>query len=209
MSRVDFTPIGKFYDNDNTTVTENAVFSGNYNGDKHKITNLKIKSYYKYCGLFGRIGESGDTENACKIHHLAVYGTITSSNSIVGGIAGEVGYGASVVNCCFHGIVTGTDYVGEIVGRIYEGGNINYSYFNGDVQSNGLCAGIVSKIDIGNTTKSCSSEINSCYSNGNLSGTTVYAILSDYDNHSSSESTVELTNNYYSINSASLVLRMI
>ncbi|MDD6269995.1 MAG: hypothetical protein PUA84_08080, partial [Oscillospiraceae bacterium] len=101
MKGIDFTPIGRFYDADNYTLTENAVFSGNYDGGKHKITNLKIKSYYKYSGLFGRIGESRDTENECKVHHLSVYGEASSSNSVVGGIVGEIGYGASVVNCSF------------------------------------------------------------------------------------------------------------
>lgn len=198
MKGIDFTPIGRFYDTDNYTVTENAVFSGNYDGGKHKITNLKIKSYYKYSGLFGRIGESSDTENECKVHHLSVYGEVSSSNSVVGGIVGEIGYGASVVNCSFHGNISGADIVGGIAGRIYEGGNINYSYFTGDVLSSDLCSGIVASVDIGNSSKSKSVAINSCYTNGSLNGSEPYAIISKYNINNSSAVSISLNNNYYS-----------
>lgn len=147
MSGINFESIGSFYGTDGVTLTEDAVFSGHYNGGKHKITNLKVKSYSKFCGLFGRIGESSVTENECEIYNLSVYGDISSSNAVVGGIVGEMGYGASVWNCAFHGDVSGTS------------------------------SGIVASVNIGNTSNSKSTSIKSCYTNGTLNDSTAYAIV--------------------------------
>lgn len=202
MSGIDFKPIGSFYGTDGVTVTDNAVFSGVYNGNKHKITNLKVKSYSKFCGLFGRIGESGVTENKCEIYHLSVYGDVSSSNSVVGGIVGEIGYGASVWDCSFHGNVSGSDSVGGIAGSIYEGGNIKWSYFNGKAISSGSSSGIVASVNIGNTSSSKSTTIKSCYTNGTLSGSETYAIISNYKIGNKVNVSLSLDNNYFSSNTS-------
>lgn len=202
MSGINFKPIGCFYGSDGVTVTKNAVFSGDYNGDNHKITNLRVKSYSKYCGLFGHIGENSN-DVQCKIHHLSAYGDVSSSNSIVGGIVGEISYGASVENCSFHGNVSGTDNVGGIAGNIYDGGNIEYSYFNGSISSLGIGSGIVATANIGNTKNSKSVLIDSCYSNGNIDGETVYGILGNNSVNESSAVTIKLNNCYFSSNMSS------
>lgn len=202
MSGINFEPIGSFYGTDGVTLTEDAVFSGHYNGGKHKITNLKVKSYSKFCGLFGRIGESSVTENECEIYNLSVYGDISSSNAVVGGIVGEMGYGASVWNCAFHGDVSGTDHVGGIAGSIYEGGKISGSYFNGTVTSSGTSSGIVASVNIGNTSNSKSASIKSCYTNGTLNGSTAYAIVGECFVRDSSEVSVSLNKNFFSSNTS-------
>lgn len=202
MSGINFKPIGCFYGSDGVTVTKNAVFSGDYNGDNHKITNLRVKSYSKYCGLFGHIGENSN-DVQCKIHHLSAYDDVSSSNSIVGGIVGEISYGASVENCSFHGNVSGTDNVGGIAGNIYDGGSIEYSYFNGSISSLGIGSGIVATANIGNTKNSKSVLIDSCYSNGNIDGETVYGILGNNSVNESSAVTIKLNNCYFSSNMSS------
>ncbi|MDD6269996.1 MAG: hypothetical protein PUA84_08085 [Oscillospiraceae bacterium] len=94
--------------------------------------------------------------------------------------------------------MSGADIVGGITGRIYEGGNIKYSYFTGDAQASDLCSGIVAYVDIGNSSKSKSVEINSCYTNGSLNGSEPYAIISKYNLNNSSDVYISLNNNYYS-----------
>lgn len=91
-----WTPIG----------TENNQFGGIYEGNDHKISNIYIDTTLAFQGLFGY--------NKGTIKNLKVDGNITSTDTIIGGIAGE-NFG-EILNCISDVIVTGGKVVGGIAG---------------------------------------------------------------------------------------------
>lgn len=85
-----WTPMGD-YDNE---------YTGNFDGQDHKVTGLFINAAAARQGLFGIIGESGLVTN------LTVDGTVSSSMTFVGGI---VGWNKGTVSKCVNlAAVTGT-----------------------------------------------------------------------------------------------------
>ena len=148
-------------------VDEGVCFLGQYNGNYHKILNLNCDDADNHCGLFGRIGVSGDDfTGKCIIKNLSVFGTVKSEGYCAGGIVGEICSGASVENCSFNGDVYGKWCVGGIAGMTYDGGNISYCYHNGNVYSESLAGGIIGNAGVGNTGTSQDTTINNCYSAG-------------------------------------------
>lgn len=175
MAGEDFTPIGIYIGVDGNT-TSNAVFAGNYDGNYHSITNLSLKYSNEYCGLFGRVGEYNHDNSACEVKNLSVTGAVEcySDSGKVGGIIGELAYGAVVKNCDYHGTVTAEGKVGSIVGSIYCGGMVTACYSDSNVTtSNGESStgGVVGEISVGKNgaTGSSDASIESTYYNGILS----------------------------------------
>lgn len=175
MAGEDFTPIGIYIGVDGYT-TSNAVFAGNYDGNYHSITNLSLKYSNEYCGLFGRVGEYNHDNSACEVKNLSVTGAVEcySDSGKVGGIIGELAYGAVVKNCDYHGTVTAEGKVGSIVGSIYCGGTVTACYSDSNVTtSNGESStgGVVGEISVGKNgaTGSSDASIESTYYNGILS----------------------------------------
>ncbi len=128
-----FTPIGTYTKYNFWPMARG--FNISYNGNNKKITNLNIErngEYVNYNGIFGWIyGETAIVEN------LSVYGKINCPNGkYTGGIAGEIGYGATIKNCSFNGDICCSVIGGGIVGGTWQGGNIINSYFNGKITSN-------------------------------------------------------------------------
>lgn len=198
-----FTPIGIFYGADGETLTANALFAGSYDGNYHTITNLKVEYSMGYSGLFGRIGQASYDNSNCIIKNLSVERNKLSSGKISGGIIGEIGYGATVSNCSFHGVVNGDSSVGGIAGNVQCGGNILNSYCNANVIGNNddsVVGGIVGVIKVGNNTSVGSSDmvLKNCYMAGELEGTTKGKICGKsiiYDKRE--KSTISYNNNYF------------
>ncbi len=196
LQDIDWTPIGIYID-ENNNLTENAIFEGYYNGNHHKITNLNVNYAGFFTGLFGRIGGGG---GAGEIANLNVYGTVASSaeSSNVGGISGEIGYGAKIQNCSFTGKVSGASSVGGITGFICAGGEIVSSYFNGSISSKNDAGGIAAAIHIGKNSLSKDAAIKNCYAVGTIEAQNkkggIFTILVE-DNAVSNHLTLE--SNYY------------
>lgn len=190
-----FTPIGVFYGEDGKTLTGDAIFSGNYNGNYHSIYNLNIDYEKKYTGLFGRIS---NLEAKCSVSNLNVYGSISSASSCVGGIVGEIGYGAIVENCSFTGDLNAADLVGDIVGFICAGGTITNCYFNGSITSDNSAGGIVATAHIGKNAASKDAVIKNNYCVGDeIIANTSRGVMNAIIDSEKIENSIICENNYY------------
>jgi len=138
-------------DNSNS-VFDGTEFTGVFDGNDHKITNLTIDDIgtgNDYLGLFGSIAGS-------EIKNLCIQGGSVSGYSYVGGLVGENWFG-SISNCYSTGDVSGKGEVGGLVGWNY-GGSISDSYSTGDVNGYGGLVGV----NVG--------SISNCYSTGDVNG---------------------------------------
>ena len=93
------------------------AYTGTFDGDGHKITNLKVELAQDEVGFFGLIGAGG------KVQKLHVQGTVkaTGTANQTGGIAGVMSDTegvASITDCTFEGTVSGGLQVGGIVGSV-------------------------------------------------------------------------------------------
>ena len=96
-----------------------GIFSGEFDGQGHAITGMKVTGDWEYAGLFGVVGRG-------TIHDLTLSGSVsaarTSGTACVGGLAGSVFGGPSeVYNVLFTGTVSlaGRDgMVGGLVGEM-------------------------------------------------------------------------------------------
>jgi hypothetical protein len=116
-----------------------APFVSGFDGANYEIINLTVTATSNSgTGFFGNVGEGAVIKNVTfrnatinggsrnnvgivagnnkgTIHHVTVYGTVTSENDYIGGIAART-YG-SVYRCINHASVTGDSYVGGISGK--------------------------------------------------------------------------------------------
>ena len=97
------------------------AYTGTFDGDGHKITNLKVELAQDEVGFFGLIGAGG------KVQKLHVNGTVKATETAngaanqAGGIAGAMSDTkgvASITDCTFEGSVSGELQVGGIVGSV-------------------------------------------------------------------------------------------
>lgn len=93
------------------------AYTGTFDGDGHKITNLKVELAQDEVGFFGLIGAGG------KVQKLQVQGMVkaTGTANQTGGIAGVMSDTegvASITDCTFEGTVSGGSQVGGIVGSV-------------------------------------------------------------------------------------------
>lgn len=201
LENENFTPIGTYYNNDNSGLSEDSAFCGHYDGNYHSVYNLSVNCGEKYTGLFGRAGCSyAATKTDCEIKNLSVYGSVksTDKSSSAGGIAGEIGYGAAIRNCSFSGDVSGEGYAGGITGFICAGGEISSCYSDVSLNSGGIAGGIVSCVHIGKNESSENAVIKNCYSAGEITAEKdkggIFAKLID---DKVVENTLTAENNYY------------
>ena len=85
-----------------------TAFTGVFDGNNFEIKNLNIQleEYYRYAGLFGKIGENGIVKN---LNLNTFYFSISEYRYYtVGGLAGELEKG-SVNNCTVSGSFSGTE----------------------------------------------------------------------------------------------------
>lgn len=195
---------GKAWEPIGTYDSDRHYFTGHYNGNYHSIKNLTCTSDNTYVGLFGRLGENGtDYTDKCVISNLTVYGTVTGENAnCTGGIAGELCSGASIINSCFIGNVSGKNNVGGIAGHTYNGGYIRNCYHNGTVSAtNTWAGGIIGSLRVGNGTASVNAGVyNSYHTGGQVSAANGYigGIVGRLENaEKTANCTIVLDNNYY------------
>lgn len=189
-----WTPIGG--SSINPAVPFLASYSGEFNGNGHKIYNLHIDSKLKYTGLFsmnkgfirnltiesGSITSTEDYlgafagENVTDgvILNCLNNANVNSSNKIVGGIAGRTQ--GKIINCANTGAISTTSTIQSVyasgISFTYRGTILN-CYNTGSVtagDSNKLIGGI-----------SCTNRggfIENCYNTGIITGGTVFPISS-------------------------------
>ncbi|MDO4300617.1 MAG: hypothetical protein Q4D26_04395 [Clostridia bacterium] len=180
MTGIEFTPIGYFGG------STKYKYSGTFDGNGHKITNLTINDTNQCTGLFGYINTDGEVKNltvegsvtggqytggiagclnAAKITNCTYYGTVNGS-SRAGGFAGTNQSG-TITNCTNYAAVTATaSYVGGIAG-INNKGSIDSCKNMGAVASNAEKGSIIGGITGNNYADSV---ITNCINEGNISG---------------------------------------
>lgn len=170
-------------------------FQGSYDGKEHSIKGLKLSSETQNSGLFGIV--SGEAI----IRNVAVYGDVSSTGDNVGGIAGEIQYGASIVDCAYIGMVNGQKNVGGLAGRIWDSGAIFNCYSYGEISGDFNVGGITGAIECSNG----SGMIKNCYHAGNVAGATdsTGGIAGIVNCDLTTGNAVTLKNSYYLKTSAS------
>lgn len=133
------------------------VFSGNFNGGGHVISNLTINNpNTDRQGLFGHIA-NGNVQN------LGLEGVNIRGRYHVGSVAGTVNKGSKVNKCYSTGIVYGRDDVGGIAGRVFDSSIVSNSYSSVAVNGNNWVGGVAGGVGRNSTV------VNSYFS-GTVSG---------------------------------------
>ena len=135
---------------------QGTPFTGVFDGNNHKITNLTIDDAGVGNGFLGLFGFIDDGE----VSNLGLEGGSISGQYHVGGLVG-LNFSVSVSNCYSTGDVSGDWEVGGLVGT--NNASISDCYSTGDVSGISIVGGLVGM----NTTGS----ILNCYSTGDVSGT--------------------------------------
>lgn len=121
-------------------------FKGNFDGEHHKIKNLRINSSNDYVGLFGYV--EGNISNLHIIGGEIESSTTNSGYACgAGGVCGYLSYNGGIANCSFQGAVTGVT-AGGIVGVLHGGttptdvaivsGSKNYGTISGSGHTGGI-----------------------------------------------------------------------
>jgi len=146
--------------------TADTPFTGKFNGNGHKITDLAInRSDEWYVGLFGYI--SGGSVSDLGVEIAA--GGVNGGSSYVGGIAGSVTGNSTIANCYSMGDISSSAYAGGISGYADDRSTITGCYSMGNISgsSSGGIAGYVNS----------SGTITDCYSTGSISGGTCGGVV--------------------------------
>lgn len=145
--------------------TKARAFTGTFDGNNHKISNLKIESTNEYVGMFGYI--NGGTVKNLGLENVNIKGTANSSRS--GGLVGR--NNGIIENSYVVGEVTGTTDVGGLVGQ--NTGIIENSYAIGDVTGISTVGGLVGH--------NVSATITNSYAIGDVTGTSTVGGLVGYN----------------------------
>ena len=136
---------------------DGTAFTGVFDGNDHKITNLTINDTGAgnyFLGLFGYI-DYGEVSN------LGVEGgSVIGTERTVGGLIGFIR--GSISNCYCTGDVSGDRNVGGLVGSGGSSTSISNCYSTGDVHGVDYVGGLVGLND--------SYIISNCYSTGDVNG---------------------------------------
>lgn len=160
---------------------QGTAFTGNFNGDQHKIINLTINSTdrsYDFLGLFGMTGADAE------ISELALEGVylLGGSNSDHVGAICAVNHGSITDSHVTGGIssrLVGLDYLGMICG--VNSGQIDNSYAKGYCYGDEVVGGLCGNNSYG-------SSITNCYSRVTVYGSNATGGLCGGNNGSISES---------------------
>ena len=140
----------------NAAVSDNDIFTGNFDGNGHKISGLRINRNAIGCvGLFGLVFSADIKNLGVEIADRGVTG-----GGSVGGLVGSMYY-SSITNCYAMGNVSGELFVGGLVGDTYDG-SITYSYVIGNVSGSQCVGGLAGVMDFSSVTNS--------YATGNVNG---------------------------------------
>ncbi|MDE6567466.1 MAG: hypothetical protein K2K70_07020, partial [Lachnospiraceae bacterium] len=139
------------------------AYAGNFNGQNHTVSGLKIDTTSANYGLFSVV-------NTGTIENLKVEGDVSSSN-VVGGIIGKLQNGGAIRNCSMRGSVSSTGkttkgYAGGLIGTVTNApGAIITGCCNQAEVSGSYAGGILGY-------NSNAVVISSCYNTGDITGVT-------------------------------------
>ncbi len=173
MSGIDFSPIGKKYDQHIYEpplfyARSGIGFNGEFDGAGYTISGISInypenKSDPQSVGFFGVVGPYA------YIHDLTVSGSVfNDSQTETGGFAGNICGGAKVENCRFEGIVEGYSYVGGFSGNISGNNSGGITDFPAIVINCSSDANITANYECGGFAGNISSPVSDCEATGTL-----------------------------------------
>ncbi len=151
-------------------------FSGNFDGNNKKITNLFInRSGTNYVGLFGSVS------SIVTISNVGVEAVNITGHNDVGGLLGQ-NNGGTISNSYSTGSVSGDSQVGGLVGAS-DAGTISNSYSTADINStgtNGAFGGLVGRNQGILSLSYATGSINATYYVGGLTGVNLGTIVNSY-----------------------------
>lgn len=172
-----FTPIGMSYE-----------FVGEYNGNYHKITNLRINTSKNDVGLFSEISDFG------KVYRLSIEGTVNTSGNNVGGIVGVLGDNSFVSECDYHGSVSGSNNVGSLIGLSENEVKIESCYSNAKITGTKATGGLIGNIQ----SNSKSVIISKSYFSGTInSNSSEQGAICGIVNDGKPDSSINIHNTYF------------
>lgn len=110
LTGIDFSPIGQ---------SSASSFRGMFDGNNHKISNIKIHGVQDATGVFGFAKEKNSNEKAV-IKNLTLINVDIKGKDAVGGLVGDT-EGVNITGCRVSGKVEGDSYTGGIVGHCAKG----------------------------------------------------------------------------------------
>jgi hypothetical protein len=113
------------------------TFGGEFNGNDHTISNVKLTHEGSTFGLFRYIQSTGLVQNL----KVEVNIQPTGTENRIGGIAGE--NRGIIENCQVYGILVGKNHVGGIVAKNEETGQVIDCTFTGKLTGENFSGGIV------------------------------------------------------------------
>lgn len=156
LSLIDnWTPIGEY----------GNPFTGSYDGNGFKISNMSIDTNSNYAGLFGLI-DSGEISNI-KLENVDVSGV-----EYVGGLAGKFDNETTVEECYTTGNINGTARVGGLVGVNEDGSTITECYSSANVVGEERVGGLVGYNYAGSSSPT--PKVEASYATGNVTGSEEY-----------------------------------
>lgn len=147
-----WTPIG----------TNINLYSGSFDGGLNTIT-FNHNANTSYQGLFGYLGSGASVSN------VVIAGTITSTSTYVGAIAGYTRAGVTITNCLNKASISGTNYIGGIVG--YSSAVITLCGNEGSVTATANGAYVGGIAAYASFSGSLTMVIDYCYNTGAVSAT--------------------------------------
>ncbi len=109
----------------------------NFDGDYHHISNLNIQTSEDQVGLFAFI-----SQYSAVVKNITISSGHVSGNNYVGGIAGRILDGATIINCKNYATVYGSDNIGGICGEFHNYKELSECENYGNITGNRSVGGI-------------------------------------------------------------------
>ncbi|MBR6825875.1 MAG: heparinase II/III family protein, partial [Oscillospiraceae bacterium] len=154
------------------------VFTGTFDGNGHTVSNLSVSEGNYYVGFFGDLSKA-------VIQNFGIESGMVTGEGKVGGLAGTIRGGVTILNCYNKASVCGKAAVGGIVGMASGADStIENCYNAGSTGGNGSAAGIVGYYS-GSATNT---TVKNCFNTGKVK----YGIVGS----ASADATGTLSNSY-------------
>ena len=140
--------------------TQANAFKGNFYGNGHTISNLKISSTGNFVGLFGKV-------DGATIRDIGLINADVSGANYVGALVGTAGNNTKIINSYATGKVTGTgDQIGGLLGELRDSDAENI-YSTVEVTGSGNVGGLIGCM----TAVSRNITLENAYATGDVTGT--------------------------------------
>ena len=123
--------------------TSSPYFTGSYDGDHHKITDLHINRSANYQSLFGYT-------SGAMISNLHLIDVDITGAGYVSGLVGSMDNSSVIDRCSVKGHITGSsDYVAPIAAYVINNSIVSRSFANAQTRGLGYVAGLVGRVGVG------------------------------------------------------------